>query len=140
MEQHQFEHLEHAVVGLCMMSLSTSVFHVYTSSEFWKHNGPRTEREGGLLFITTMILFMAIPAIWAFGFYFWLEHLTYVSVIQRNSSLIGGIGAANIGLVWACLRRPSATIFTDLAYTLWPAYLGLIVGAWVTSTFYICMC
>jgi hypothetical protein len=136
MEQHQLEHLGHAIVGLCMMSFSTSLVHVYTSSKFWNHDGPRTQNEGGLFFATTIVFFPVISAIWATGLCFWIEHLTYVSVIQRNNSLIGGIGAANVGLVWTSLWKPSATMNTYLAYTLWPAYLGLIFGALITSTSY----
>ena len=133
MAQNRLEHLGHAIVGLCMMSFSTSLVHVYTSSKFWNHDGPRPQNEAGLLVATTATFAMVIPVIWATGFWFWIEHLTYVSVIQRNSSLIGGIGAANVGLVWACLWKPSATFQIYLAYTLWPAYLGLIVGTSVTS-------
>ncbi|KAF3405129.1 hypothetical protein DPV78_003017 [Talaromyces pinophilus] len=30
----QREHIRNAIVGLCMMILSTSIFHIYTTSQF----------------------------------------------------------------------------------------------------------
>jgi hypothetical protein len=87
------------------------------------------------------MFFPAIITIWAVGLDFWIENFTYVSIIQHSGSLIGGLGLANIGLVWTRLWAPSATIHTYLAYSLWPAYLGLVLGATLTSTGpYGCMC
>jgi hypothetical protein len=48
MEEQQLEHLGQAIIGLCMMCLSTTLFHIYTSSKFWNPDKPRTEQEGGL--------------------------------------------------------------------------------------------
>lgn len=70
MEQYRLEHLGHAIVGLCMMSFSSSLAQVYTSSAFWNHNGQQTQGEFALLVAITTTFAIIIPAIWAVGFYF----------------------------------------------------------------------
>jgi hypothetical protein len=128
----QQEYFAPAIVGLCMMCLSTTVCRIYTTSKFWNPDKPRiTEPEQFNFFTATLLFFCIIITIWVFGFYFWIENLTHVSVIQRSNSLIGGIGAANVGLVWTSFWVPSPTFHTYVTYSLWPAYLGLIVGAFI---------
>jgi hypothetical protein len=52
---------------------------------------------------------MILTAFWVVGLNIWIEHLGFVSIIQRNNSLIGGIVGANVGIVWTRLRKVPGT-------------------------------
>lgn len=128
MEKQQ-EHIGVAYIGLSMMCLTTTLFHIYTTSKFWNPDKPRTQRENTGFELLTILFFSVLVSIWIYGFYFWIENLTHLSVIHRNDSLVCGIGAANIGLLWTTWWTPSATFHNYIVYALWPAYVGLILGS-----------
>lgn len=50
------------------------------------------------------VLTTAAILLWVFGIKFWIENPTHVSVVQRNNSLIGGIGGD---------RRAGMDVFED---------------------------
>lgn len=124
----QQEHMGHAFVGLGMMCLSTSLLQAYLGSAYWKFDKARTERQLEAFTFVTIFLFMGLAAIWLIGLNFWIREYGYISIIQRNKSLICGLGAANIGLIWVFLRVSWATVQTYAIYFLWPTYLGLVAG------------
>ena len=127
MEKQQ-EHISYAYIGLSIMCLTTTLFHIYTTSKLWNPDKPRTQLEDTRFQLLTILLFLALIPIWILGFYFWIENLAHISIIYRNQSLLLGIGAANIGLLWMTWWTSSATFHNCVIYALWPAYIGLILG------------
>lgn len=124
----QQEHLGTAIVGYCMMRLSTTLFHIFTRPKIWNPSTPRTEFDHSVFAVMIPVLTTAAILLWVFGIKFWIENPTHVSVVQRNNSLIGGILAVIVGLVWTCLRMPSATVRT---YVFVYAVAGVFgVGFW----------
>jgi hypothetical protein len=121
------EHLGHAIIGLAMMCFSTSTVHAFLASEFSNPIRKRTAQELEFFTAMTIILCIAVISIWSIGLFLWISHLSDVSTIQRNNSLICGI-VANVGLLWVYLRTPRSALEIYATYTLWPAYIGLTIG------------
>jgi hypothetical protein len=61
------------------------------------------------------------------------ENILKPTDIGPGTSLLqlSTLEVANIDLIWASLWVPSATMKTYAAYSLWPAYSGIVAGALV---------
>lgn len=129
----QQEHISNAIVGFCMMVLSTSIFYIYTTALLRADRGAQIS-EASMLFIPISV---TLAGVWVIGLDLWVTHFGVVSMIQRNNSLIGGIVAANIGMVWTRLRKvPETTVLDYITNSFWSTYLGMVIG--VLATYYFC--
>ncbi|KUL91633.1 hypothetical protein ZTR_01298 [Talaromyces verruculosus] len=125
----QQEHVSNAIVGLCMMILSTFIFHIYTTSQF---RARAADEPDALLFIFVSTI---LAGVWIIGLSLWVMHFGAVSMIQRNNSLIGGIVVANIGMFWTRSRKvPEAMVLDYITNSFWSTYLGMVIG--VLATYY----
>lgn len=92
------EHITHAIIGLGIMALATSIFHIYTTSQFWRSAkppppgaSPQTVDQYTAFLFVTVFLWIALVGAWVIGLSFWITHFGFISIVQRNNSLIGGI-------------------------------------------------
>lgn len=127
-----------ATIGLGQMCFPTTLLHVYLNSSYW--NTPYEERSsdehGGFIFVT-LILFAGLATVWGIGLSQWLSRLNDISPLIRSNSMVGGFDAPTIALIY--LNVPSPSLQTYAAYTLWPAYVGLVIGAITAPSFEVCI-
>lgn len=114
------------LVGLATMCLVTTILHaIIDSFASYPMKGPGAE-------FKALLLGMAIPClivIWFLSALRWVERLNDISSILCGRSLIVGLAAASFGVLYALSQIPSPTLQIYVAFSLWPAYSGLLIGA-----------
>lgn len=129
-----------ATIGLGQMCFPTTLLHAYLNSSYW--NTPYEERSCdehlGFVFVT-LFLFVGLAIVWGIGMWQWLSCLDDISPLIRSNSVIGGFVAPNIALIYLLLNVSSPSLQTYATYTLWPVYVGLVIGAVAVPFFEVCM-
>lgn len=125
-----------AIVSLGSMCLSTTLLHVYLNSFLWTAAFEQMNEKT----LSAFPIFGGLGFLWGkFGMKQWLSQLYDISPLMRNNSMIGGLVASTVGLIYVLLTIPSPSLQTYAAYTLWPTYVGLIIGAVAARFFEVCM-
>jgi hypothetical protein len=83
------EHITHAIIGLGIMALVTSIFHIYTTSHFWRSAkppppgaSPQTVDQYNAFIFVTVFLWIALVGAWAIGLSFWITHFGFISIVH----------------------------------------------------------
>lgn len=115
----QDHHNKRVLISLGLMCLSTGLFNAFLTLPTSNLND------------TTCVLsaFIILPLLWCTGLKKWIHHSRHVSDVACNNSLISGLIAANLGLIYVLspARRPFH-LERNVQYVLWPAHIGMLVG------------
>ncbi|KAH8705441.1 hypothetical protein BGW36DRAFT_13507 [Talaromyces proteolyticus] len=123
-----------ATIAMGVMSLIASILTGFLGSPVWTEPSTPTfnskgQPEDPVIVIRALVVFFS-GILWIAGLFAWVENLNKISAVLRNNSLIGGLAAANIGIVYTMLMSFPATSFRHyVIYTLWPTHVGLVIGA-----------
>jgi peptidoglycan/LPS O-acetylase OafA/YrhL len=78
-----------------------------------------------------LVTIVVWPLLWGVGLADWIYHSKNVSDAAYNNSLIGGLIAANLGLLYIVSEgRRSYYLEYNIQHVLWPTYVGMLVGYW----------
>jgi hypothetical protein len=111
-----------ALVGLCMMCLSTSLFYAFRSSlPYDMYSAGRA----GFSFLASIPL----SVLWICGLVTWKENLKHISEEGCDKSMIGGLIAANLGLLYISSYL-DLYLESKLSYVAGLAHLGMLLGFW----------
>lgn len=117
-----------ALISLGLMCLATGIWNAFL-----------TLLKSNLNYLTCVLwTFVISPLLWISVWKKWIHHSRRVSDVACNNSLIGGLIAANIGLIYVVSpeRRPFF-LEHNVQYVLWPAHIGMFVGYfWEWSKWY----
>lgn len=111
-----------AFTGLCLMCLATGLFIVF-------RNSLPDEIHPEARNIFTVLAALLLFGVSLIGLGTYLENLTRASQETCNRSVIGGLIAANLGVLYISLCS-SMSLESKVSYVAWPTYLGLLVGYW----------
>jgi hypothetical protein len=132
----QKESWQLALINLFLMSLSTllcQVLAAFSESRRWVSLGD--PKRGGFTGngIANFLTVIVLPALWVGPFLWWISYLGAVSESSRNIALLYGLVAANGGLVYllTSTQRGSATLRSYVYVTLWPMFLGFMLGSFM---------
>lgn len=111
-----------ALIGLCMMCLATSLFYVFRSSlPYDMYAGDRAD--------FTFLASIPLSILWGCGLVTWKENLSRISEVVCDKSMIGGLIAANLGLLYIS-SHPDMSLESKLSYVAGPTHLGMLLGFW----------
>lgn len=112
-------HNKRAFISLGLMCLSAGLFNAFLNSKSELIDYP-------FHYLATIV---AWPYPWSVGLRRWIHHLKNVSDAACNNSLIGGLIAANLGLLYTASDwRQSCYLERNLQYILWPTHIGTLIG------------
>jgi hypothetical protein len=133
----QKESWQLALINLFLMSLCTllcQVLAAFSESRGWVVILDNPE---GIGFpgnwIANFLTVIVFPALWVGPFLWWISYLGAVLESSRNIALLYGIIAVNGGLVYLLTskQRESATLRSYVYVTLWPMFLGFMLGSFM---------
>lgn len=112
-----------ALIDLGIVCLSTNLFNVFrTLLPGDIHPGYRT--------FPTVFAVLLLSLLWVGGLLTWRENFSRASDETCNKSMIGGLIAANFGLLCISSCCPCMCHESRVSYVAWPTYLGMLAGYW----------
>lgn len=129
----QNESWQLAIIGLFLMTLSTLFVHALFT---FRHRGTSNKPPlgAGEMSEFELLAGIVIVFLWIGAFLEWSFCLGAVSRSLRNAALLYGVVAANGGVVYVLLRWEGASPHLYMAFTLWPMYLGMLLGSFSIFT------
>lgn len=109
-----------ALIGLCMMCLSTNLLYVFRSSL------PKTMYSANHAGFTVLASFF-LSILWIYGLVTWKENLKRISEEACDKSMIGSLIAANLGLLYIS-SYPDMSLESKLSNVMGPTHLGMLLG------------